>query len=64
MQCFLPNPIFSTLIRRLQLSLGVSAVVAQYPGMGKCFDTNSSGICGNRIHKATKVCQNFEAQVH
>ena len=64
MHCFLPNLILSTLIRRLQLSLDISAFVAQYPGMWKCFDTSSSGICGNRIHKATKVCRNFEAQVH
>ena len=64
MQSLLPNLILPTIIRRLQLSLDISAVVSQYPGMRKCFDTSSSGICGNRIHKDTKVCQNFEAQVH
>ena len=56
--------ILSTLIRRLQLSLDISAVAAQYPWRRKCFDTSSSGICRNRIHKATKIYRNFEAQVH
>ena len=51
----------STLIRRLQLSLDISAVFAQYPGMGKYSDTSSNGICGSLILKAKKVCSDFEA---
>ena len=64
MQYFLSNLILSTVTRRLELSMDISAVLAQYPEMWKCFDTSSSGICGNRIHKAMKVWQNFEVQVH